>query len=164
MDTTKISEGAYKMYTFLMLNNRGEVNSIKAYDLGVNLGLTGNTDKVTRQVRLWRSEINDRNSTIEVRVLSSNKGYYIPVTMDDPNLTIKQYKKTAYRKIKSGVAQILEGKALLNHAKLEGQILLPLVEMLKEVIEISVSKDLPNEQELETRFKQLSLFDEVDDK
>jgi hypothetical protein len=162
MDTTKISEGALKMYTFLMMNNRGEVNSIKAYDLGVNLGLTGNIDKVTRQVRKWRSEINDKNSNIEARVLSSNKGYYIPVTMDDPTQTIKQYKKTAYRKIKSGVAQILEGKALLNHANLEGQMLLPLVEMLKEVIEISVSKDIPNQQELETKFKQLSLFDEID--
>ena len=50
-------------------------------------------------------------------------------------------KKSHGAKIRSGVAQIIEGRNLLEHAKMDGQMRLKLTEYMKEFIEIGEGRN-----------------------
>lgn len=129
MYQVKLSKEAYKLHEFLMLMCVGEERAMKAKELISWLGFPN-----TRVLRKYRAEVNSAISDIQRKVLTSNEGYYI--AKNDYN-AVEQYKEVAWRKIRAGVNMIQEGKRLLEHSGMDGQLRLKLTEYMKEVIEIS---------------------------
>ena len=126
----RLTPEAYRMHEFLLEYCVGEDNAMHALELGAWIGLSSKSAQ--RQVRKLREEINSKVSEIQRKVLTSDKGYYVACAEEAMN----QYEEVAWRKIRSGVAQIIEGRNLLEHAKMDGQMRLKLTEYMKEFIEI----------------------------
>lgn len=141
MEVKRLSPQAYEMHQFMIERCNGEINAMSADTLCFWLGLTtksGASD--TRTLRRLRAEINGENSEIQRKVLTSNNGYYIALAFDTEHAR-KQYEKVAWRKIKQGVKYIQEGKRLLEHAELDGQLRLQLTEYMKPIVEIATKKE-----------------------
>ena len=131
MEVKKLSPEAYQLHRFMIERCNGEINAMSANDLCFWLGINN-----TRTLRKLRAEINGEHSEIQRKVLTSKNGYYIALAFDTEHAR-KQYEKVAWRKIKQGVKYIQEGKRLLEHAELDGQLRLQLTEYMKPIVEIA---------------------------
>ena len=131
MEIKKLSPLAYKLHDFLLQNCVGESKAYKAKELVFILGLDGGT----RQLRHLRAEINSSISEIQRKVLTNNSGYFIAAA-ETPEKAYEQYRQSAWRKIKTGVSMIQEGKRLLESINMDGQVRIDLTGHLKPIVEI----------------------------
>jgi hypothetical protein len=131
MEIKKLSPLAYKLHDFLLQNCVGESRAMKAQELAFVLGL----ESGTRQLRLLRAEINSSISEIQRKVLTNNSGYFIAAA-ETPEKAYEQYRQSAWRKIKTGVSMIQEGKRLLESINMDGQVRIDLTGYLKPIVEI----------------------------
>lgn len=134
IETKRLSPKAYELHRFMLERCEGELDAMSANDLVMWLSLSS-----TRELRYLRAEINAKDSPIQRKVLTSKNGYYIALAVDSEDAK-KQYRKVGWRKIKQGVKYILEGKGLLEHADLDGQIRFQLTEYMKPIVEIASRK------------------------
>jgi len=114
------------LYTYLFLAGCGKERAIKGEDIASNLHCS------TRDVRKMREEHNLCRDNY-VKILTCNKGYYLPAS---PEESEKEIKKTAFTQIKKGVSQIIEGKELLRVAGLSGQCKIDLETGVVSTIEV----------------------------
>ena len=116
MEIKKLSPMAYRLHDFMLANCIGETNAMKAQELVFMLGLSG-----SRELRLLRAEVNSGISELHKRILTTNKGYFI-ASADNATKAYDQYREAAWRKIRSGVSLIQEGKRLLAAINEDGQV------------------------------------------
>lgn len=135
MEIKKLTPEAYKLHDFLKENALGKDNAIKAQELCWRLGLND-----TRTLRRLRAEVNSGISELNKKILTGNNGYYIAAA-DTSTEAYDQYKESAWRKIKTGVAMIQEGQRLLKMIGQDTQTRLDITGNLKD-IEIYVKSDI----------------------
>jgi hypothetical protein len=133
MEIKKLTPDAYRLHDFLKEHAIGKNNAIKANDLCLKLGLTS-----TRELRKLRAEVNSGISELNKKILTSNNGYFV-AGATTPEEAYKQYKDSAWRKIKMGVSMIQEGQRLLKMIGEDTQTRLDITGGLKD-IEIYVNE------------------------
>ena len=116
MEIKRLSPMAYRLHDFVLQNCLGEANAMKAQELAFTMGLNS-----TRELRSLRAEVNSAISELHKRILTTNKGYFIAAA-DDATKAYDQYREAAWRKIKTGVSLIQEGKRLLAAINEDGQV------------------------------------------
>jgi ElaB/YqjD/DUF883 family membrane-anchored ribosome-binding protein len=116
MEIKRLSPMAYRLHDFVLQNCLGEANAMKAQELAFTMGLSS-----TRELRALRAEVNSAISELHKRILTTNKGYFIAAA-DDATKAYDQYREAAWRKIKTGVSLIQEGKRLLAAINEDGQV------------------------------------------
>ena len=133
MEIKKLTPEAYRLHDYLKEHAVGKENAIKAKELCLRLGLTN-----TRTLRSLRAEVNSGISELNKKILTSNDGYFVAGAAT-PEEAYKQYKDSAWRKIKMGVSMIQEGQRLLKMIGEDTQTRLDITGGLKD-IEIYVKK------------------------
>jgi hypothetical protein len=127
MELKKLSPDAYRLHDYLKVNALGKANAIKAIDLCLRAGISD-----TRTLRKLRAEVNSGISELNKKILTGNSGYYI-ASSETPEEAYKQYKESAWRKIKTGVAMIEEGERLLKMIGEDTQTRLDITGNLKDI-------------------------------
>lgn len=158
MQIKKYEPEVYRLHDFIKTRVIGEENAVSqlgcAYHIGIlDRELYGKTleaqlcDNVQfskkelsaistaqRKFRSLREQINDKDSPFMIKILSGPKGVYA-ASKDEAK---EKYRKTAWRKIMTGVAHIKEGQSLLQSIGEDGQFRLKLSDHMKEIVEIGV--------------------------
>lgn len=133
MEIKKLTPEAYRLHDYLKEHAVGKDNAIKATELCFRLGYTH-----TRTLRSLRAEVNSGISELNKKILTGNSGYYV-AGAETPQEAYKQYRESAWRKIKTGVSMIQEGQRLLKMIGEDTQTRLDITGGLKD-IEIYVNK------------------------
>jgi len=89
-----------QLYNFLKIIAEGKQNAITTKELSIALNTS------SRIIRKQR-ELNNKNNS--QKIITCDKGYFIPSEKDK-----EEIKKSAYTKIKCGLAQIKEAKELFR--------------------------------------------------
>lgn len=119
---------AYVLHNYLEQHTQGKETAIKAKELSKIFNWTA------REVRYFRQEANSKKSSFHKMILTCNKGYYIASGTKEE--IIDQYKNSAFRKIKSALASLNEGKRMLNQIQLDETTRLQLSEYMETFIKI----------------------------
>ena len=133
MEIKKLTPEAYRLHDYIKEHAVGKDNAIKASELCLRLGYTS-----TRTLRSLRAEVNSGISELNKKILTGNNGYYV-AGAETPEEAYKQYRESAWRKIKTGVSMIEEGERLLKMIGEDSQTRLDITGNLKD-IEIYVKK------------------------
>lgn len=156
MEIKKLTPDAYRLHDFLKEHAIGKNNAIKATDLCLKLGFTS-----TRELRKLRAEVNSGISELNKKILTSNDGYFV-AGATTPEEAYKQYKDSAWRKIKMGVSMIQEGKRLLKMIGEDTQTRLDITGGLKD-IEIYVNEAAKDVKKAANEIKGIgSILDDLD--
>jgi hypothetical protein len=140
MEIKRLTPEAYRLHDYLVSMAVGKDKAIKARDLCERLNIPD-----TRILRKLRAEVNSAISELHKKILTGNNGYYV-AGADNHEEAYDQYKEAAYRKIRTGVSLIQEGRRLLEAIQSDGQIRLDLTGYLKPIIESYVSTKTPQER------------------
>ena len=127
MEIKKLTPDAYRLHDFLKEYAIGKNNAIKAKDLCLRAGISD-----TRTLRKLRAEVNSGISELNKKILTGNSGYYI-ASAETPEEAYKQYRESAWRKIKTGVSMIQEGQRLLKMIGQDTQTRLDITGGLKDI-------------------------------